>query len=130
MTTIAQTPAPTFAAYASVSPACANSHESSAKSRTKYIATSEASSPSLYIERRMPQLRGIVGRRSTARERATPQPRVRQLGFMFTRAQSANPVKPPGTSALVAAMRASWSGPKYVCASKYWNISRISWAPG
>jgi hypothetical protein len=35
-----------------------------------------------------------------------------QLGFMFTLAQSAKPVNPPGTKARVAAMRFSRSGPK------------------
>jgi hypothetical protein len=35
-----------------------------------------------------------------------------QFGFMWTFAQSANPVKPPGTKARVAATRVSYSGPK------------------
>ncbi len=37
---------------------------------------------------------------------------VTQLGFMFFFAQSANDVKPRGTSLFAAAMRFSWSGPK------------------
>lgn len=35
-----------------------------------------------------------------------------QVGFMWTFAQSANPVKPPGTKARDAATRVSCSGPK------------------
>ena len=35
-----------------------------------------------------------------------------QFGFIWTFAQSANPVKPPGTKAWVAATRVSYSGPK------------------
>ena len=55
---------------------------------------------------------------------------ARQTAFMCTRAQSEKFVNPPGTRALAAAMYRSCSGPKYVCSAKYWNISRISWAPG
>jgi len=55
---------------------------------------------------------------------------ARQTAFMCARAQSAKFVNPLGTRALAAAMYRSCSGPKYVCSAKYWNISRISWAPG
>ena len=72
----------------------------------------------------------------SSRNRAAPSPcllpvgAARQTAFMCARAQSAKFVNPPGTRALAAAMYRSCSGPKYVCSAKYWNISRISWAPG
>ena len=72
----------------------------------------------------------------SSRNRAAPSPNLlplgaaRQTAFMCARAQSAKFVNPPGTRALAAAMYRSCSGPKYVCSAKYWNISRISWAPG
>jgi hypothetical protein len=72
----------------------------------------------------------------SSRNRAAPSPcllplgAARQTAFMCARAQSAKFVNPSGTRALAAAMYRSCSGPKYVCSAKYWNISRISWAPG
>ncbi len=70
-------------------------------------------------------IRRVLRRGSAQRRRVSAQ-----LGFMWTFAQAAKVVNPPGTSDLAAATTLSWSGPKYVCAAKYWNICRISGAPG